>query len=106
MSVVVVSKKVPRQRFPESFADQDAFVCERLQAAGGLIVYQKLNTRRALCEKFDVCKRGFQALCITINRLVESGQVRRDEVETRSTERYCGFVNPASRQITLSLVRF
>lgn len=102
MPVAVVVKDV-RQRLPEEREAQEAFVCERLREKGGVIVYQKLNTRRALCEKFNVRKHDFQLLCVTINRLVAANRVRRQEIETRAKESYCGFVNPASRQVTLTL---
>lgn len=102
MSVAIAAKAV-RESFPESLADQELFVRERLQQRGGYIVYQKLDIRRALCEKFNVRKHDFQSLCIAINRLVKNRQVLREEVEIRPTESYCGYVNPASRQVTLSL---
>lgn len=103
MPVEVAPKEV-RQRLPEAHAEQEAFVCARLQEKGGVILYQKLNARRDLCEKFNVRKHDFQLLCVALNRLVEAGRVRREVKETRRMERYCGFVNPTSRQATLTLV--
>lgn len=93
-----------RQALPEGCKDEESFVLDTIhQIHSGSVSYTKANNRRELCEMFWVRKKDFQRLIAAINRLVDRGDLVREEVVTRPTQNFGMYFNPASRTVYLKL---